>query len=99
MLLDILGVKKDAPELLLFRKEWKEATRRENLLIRVTTKLEDGLSPLQDFTIDLFCGFIEDPLPETLSSIGAAQIEFEALLRGRQIALASAFVRGQVTER
>jgi hypothetical protein len=99
MLLKILGVKKDAPELLVFRKEWKEATMRENLLIRVTKEKTESLSILQDFVIDLFCGFIEDPLPETLSSIGAAQIEFEALLRGRQIALASAFVRGQVTER
>lgn len=97
MRLSILGVKTDAPELLSFRKIWKEATARENVLLNMHP--EGKLSSLQEFTIDLFCGFLPEPLPEVLSSDRPAQIEMEALQRGRQLALADAFSKGHTTTR
>ena len=95
MRLSIIGVKTDAPELLQFHKEWKVATARENVLLNLDPS--GRLSALQEFTIDLFCGFIADPLPEVLSSDRPAQIEMEALQRGRQLALAAAFSRGHTS--
>jgi hypothetical protein len=76
---------------------WKQATARENVLLNMHP--EGKLSSLQEFTIDLFCGFIADPLPEVLSSDRPAQIEMEALQRGRQLALADAFSKGHVVSR
>ena len=96
MRLELLGIKKDAPELLEFRATWKAATARENVILTMNPG-NQKLSALQEYTIDLFCGIETDPLPEVLTSRFPTQMEFEALVRGRQIALANALNKGQIS--
>lgn len=88
----IRDVDPNAKELQRFRAEWSAATVRENAYLTKNSQAK-RLSQAQSFTIDLWCGVVQWENSSPIYSILSGQVEFEALVRGRQIALAAAFHR------
>lgn len=91
----IEGITHDA-ELESFYMDWMQFTVEENSILGG----ERRLSSAQKLAIDLFCEKDEDYAEKatfeeelTVGTIAVAQMEFEALSRGRQRALARAFQR------
>lgn len=88
------GVDATHPELQEFRRAWMEATEQENMLV---TGKPAPLSAAQRLVIDLFTnhdsGYRHMDGEVTMPSINPGQVEFEAIVRGRNRALAEAFHR------
>lgn len=100
MRFEIQGVHQDA-ELDAFHAAWTRYTEHEN---EVLSGEKRELSPAQKFVIDLYCGRDEDyrqpnglpyDLDPVVRSLWPGQIEVEAILRGRNRALAEA-LRGKL---
>jgi len=93
--LDIQGVDPEADDLKHFHADWCKCTAEENMIVS-GQRNRAQLSMAQRFVIDMFCG-MEQETPETVGTVFPAQVELEALFRGRQRALAAAFHRGDVS--
>lgn len=90
--LDINGVDPNSEDLKAFHADWCRFAAEENAAVSGERHLVK-LSVAQRMLIDVFCG-IEHDVPEKVGTIFPAQVELEALFRGRQRALAEAFHRG-----
>jgi len=96
----IEGVDPNAKELQLFHQAWKRQTEQENT--NLAGGLQRPLSSAQRLVIDLYCGQDSDERYAggdheiEIEAMYLAQMELEALFRGRQLALVEAFHRGEV---